>query len=103
VRDSATAPSELPLRIEGRPAARDDAITSILRRKVASVFSPLMAANATFALEAGVWVRRVRLLIVSPDLTGTTCPQPGRNSTYPLVQISEAGSVGHEPDSAIVK
>jgi hypothetical protein len=32
-----------------------------------------MAANATFALKAGVWVRRVRLLIVSPDSTGTTC------------------------------
>ena len=26
-----------------------------------------MAANATFALKAGVWVRRVRLLIVSPN------------------------------------
>src|SRR5262249_28006465 len=52
-----------------------------------------MAANATFALKAGVWVRRVRLLIVSPDSTGTTCPQSGRNSTYPPVQISGAGSV----------
>src|SRR4029077_14742978 len=52
-----------------------------------------MAANATFALKAGVWVRRVRLLIVSPDSTGTTCPQSGRNSTYPPVQISGAGSI----------
>src|SRR4030088_3241910 len=33
----------------------------------ASVFSPLMAASATFALKAGVWFRRARLLIVSPD------------------------------------
>jgi len=28
-----------------------------------SVFSPLMAANATFALNAGVWFRRVRFVI----------------------------------------
>jgi hypothetical protein len=27
----------------------------------------LMAASATFALKAGVWFRRARLLIVSPD------------------------------------
>src|SRR5277367_4503963 len=52
-----------------------------------------MAANATFALKAGVWVRRVRLLIVSPDSTGTACPLSGRNSIYRPVQISEAGSV----------
>src|SRR5882762_8904034 len=32
-----------------------------------SVFSPLTAASATFALKAGVWFRRARLLIVSPD------------------------------------
>jgi hypothetical protein len=61
----------------------------------AIVCSPLMAANAMFALKAGVWVRRVRLLIVSPDSTGTTCPRSGRNSTYPSVQISGAGSKGH--------
>src|SRR3954469_22803099 len=34
----------------------------------ASVFSPLTAARATFALKAGVWFRRGRLLIVSPTL-----------------------------------
>src|SRR5258708_3202833 len=33
----------------------------------ASVRSPLMAASATFALKAGVWFRRGRLFIVSPD------------------------------------
>src|SRR4051812_30640208 len=59
----------------------------------ASVFSPLTAAKATFALKAGVWFRRGRLVIVSPGL------QPfwllsGRNSTYPDVQISWASSVG---------
>jgi hypothetical protein len=40
-----------------------------------------------------VWVRRVRLLIVSPDSTGTACPLSGRNSTYRPVQISGAGSL----------
>src|SRR6202011_613241 len=32
-----------------------------------SVRSPLMAASATLALKAGVWFRRGRLFIVSPD------------------------------------
>src|SRR5271168_4128530 len=59
-----------------------------------------MAANATFALKAGVWFRRVRLLIVSPDSTGTACPLSGRNSTYRPVQISGAGSV-HRFDRGI--
>src|SRR5882724_4485524 len=59
----------------------------------ATVFWPLIAANATFALNAGVWFRRARLLIVSPDSSGTACPLSGRNSTYPLVQISGAGSM----------
>jgi hypothetical protein len=40
-----------------------------------------MAASATFALKAGVWVRRGRLLIVSPDSWHTACPLSGRNST----------------------
>jgi hypothetical protein len=51
-----------------------------------------MAASATFALKAGVWFRRGRLLIVSPDSLGTACPLSGRNSTYRPVQIREAGS-----------
>jgi hypothetical protein len=37
----------------------------------------------------------VRLLIISPDSTGTACPLSGRNSTYRPVQISEAGSASH--------
>src|SRR3954451_16475621 len=58
----------------------------------ASVLSPRTAARATFALKAGVWFRRGRLVIVSPGL------QPfwllsGRNSTYPAVQISRASSM----------
>jgi hypothetical protein len=51
-----------------------------------------MAANATFALNAGVWFRRARLLIVSPDSPGTACPLSGRNSTYRPVQNSGASS-----------
>src|SRR5580704_7348683 len=51
-----------------------------------------MAESATFALKAGVWFRRGRLLIVSPDSRGTACPLSGRNSTYRPVQISAAGS-----------
>src|SRR2546425_12961343 len=52
-----------------------------------------MAAIATFALKAGVWFRRGRLLIVSPDSLGTACPLSGRNSTYRPVQISETSSI----------
>src|SRR5207253_11040787 len=59
-----------------------------------------MAAIATFALKAGVWFRRGRLLIVSPDSLGTACPLSGRNSTYRPVQILEASSA-HECGSAI--
>src|SRR5258705_5035541 len=51
-----------------------------------------MAARATLALKPGVWFRRGRLLIVSPDSLGTACPLSGRNSTYRLVQFLEAGS-----------
>src|SRR6266404_3440223 len=51
-----------------------------------------MAASATFALKAGVWFRRGRLVMVSPDSLGTACPLSGRNSTYRPVQISETSS-----------
>src|SRR3954451_7947117 len=51
-----------------------------------------MEARATLALKPGVWFRRGRLLIVSPDSLGTACPLSGRNSTYRLVQILEAAS-----------
>jgi hypothetical protein len=61
-----------------------------------------MAASATFALKAGVWFRRGRLFIVSPDSRGTACPLSGRNSTYRPVQILEAGSDGVAPLDALV-
>jgi hypothetical protein len=48
-------------------------------------------------LKAGVWFRRGRLVIVSPDSLGTACPLSGRNSTYRLVQISGTGSVWSSP------
>ena len=51
-----------------------------------------MAASATFALKPGVWFRRGRLLMASPDSMGTACPLSGRNSTYRPVQISGTGS-----------
>src|ERR1700738_1198398 len=51
------------------------------------------AASATFALKVGVWFRRGRLFMVSPDSLGTACPLSGRNSTYRLVQISETSSL----------
>src|SRR3954463_9605766 len=57
----------------------------------ASGLSPLTAARATFALKAGVWFRRGRLVIVSP-VRHAYWPLSGRNSTYPAVQISKASS-----------
>src|SRR5215212_8657625 len=57
----------------------------------ASVFSPLMAATATFALKAGLWFRRDRLVIVSPA-RGPSWPPSGRNSTYRPVRIRRASS-----------
>src|SRR5450631_2012473 len=52
-----------------------------------------MAAIAIFALNAGVWFRRGRRVMVSPDSQGTACPLSGRNSTYRPVQISGTGSL----------
>ena len=52
-------------------------------------------------LKAGVWFRRGRLLIVSPDSLGTACPLSARNSTYRPVQISAAGSVAAAPPCRI--
>ena len=63
-----------------------------------------MAASATFALKAGVWFRRGRLFIVSPDSRGTACPLSGRNigteavarapaDGYTLLLVSVANTV----------
>src|SRR5258706_12139052 len=56
-----------------------------------------MAAIATFALKPGVWFRRVRLVIVSPDSQRTACLLSGRNSTYRPVQISGTSSESFVP------
>src|SRR3954449_10032375 len=53
----------------------------------ASVFSPLTAARATFALKAGEWFRRGRLLIVSPALR-PSWPNPGVRAA-PAIQDIE--------------
>jgi hypothetical protein len=52
----------------------------------------LTAAKATFALKAGVWFRRGRLVMGSP-VRHAYWPLSGKNSTYPDVQISRASSV----------
>src|SRR5688500_7320076 len=57
----------------------------------ASVFSPSRAARATFALKAGLWFRRDRLVIVSPARE-PSWPLSGRNATYPPVRIRRASS-----------
>jgi hypothetical protein len=51
----------------------------------------LKAAKATFALNAGVWFRRTRFVISSPDPQQTS-PHSGRKSTHPTVQIPQASS-----------
>lgn len=51
-----------------------------LLRQVGSVFSPLIAANATFALKAGLWFQRTRLVI--PLLFTEIMPRTGRTSTH---------------------
>jgi hypothetical protein len=51
-------------------------------------------------MKVGVWFRRGRLFMVSPDSLGTACPLSGRNSTYRLVQISETSSLGAERPKA---
>src|SRR5476651_1678874 len=62
--------------------------TSNCCARSASVFSPLMAASATFALKTGVWFRRVRFVMLYPDPRRSS-PPSGRKSTYPPVQISQ--------------
>src|ERR1035437_3958222 len=61
--------------------------TSYCCASSASVFSPLMAANATLALNAGEWVRRVRLVMVAPDTR-----HPRRfQAEIPLIELSKFG------------
>src|SRR3954447_6100525 len=61
--------------------------TSNCCAKSASVFSPLRAANATFALKPGLWVRRIRFVMLAPD------PRHHRRfqADPPLIALSEFG------------
>src|SRR3954451_9572662 len=61
--------------------------TSNCCAKSASVFSPLRAANATFALTAGLWGRRIRFVMLAPD------PRHHRRfqADPPLIALSEFG------------
>src|SRR5438552_5394111 len=70
------------------------ACTSYCCASSASVFSPLIAARATFALKAGLWFRRARLLIRDSPVPALM-PISGRNSTYHPVQFCRATSVNH--------
>ena len=56
------------------------------------LFSPPMAAKATFAFKAGLWFRRDRLVVVSPARE-PSWPLPGRNSTQRPARICKASSV----------
>jgi hypothetical protein len=51
----------------------------------ASVFSPLIAANATFALKPGLCVRRARFVILAPDPRHLH----RRQAEKPLIGLSE--------------
>ena len=63
-----------------------------LRRQLSQSSIALDRRKRNFRLEAGVWFRRGRLVMVSPDSLATACPLSGRNSTYRLVQILKASS-----------
>jgi hypothetical protein len=51
----------------------------------ANVFSPLMAAKATFALKLGLCVRRVRFVKLAPDTRQHRRRQAGK----PVIDLSE--------------
>src|SRR5436189_2495907 len=46
-----------------------------------------MAASATFALKAGMWFRRARLLIVSPDSRVNLARRQAETSLIPLFRF----------------
>src|SRR5271157_4551499 len=81
--------SNVPVTNEG---SHEVVCTSCNCASSASVFSPLIAANATFALNVGLWLRRVRLDMF-PSCYAAYSPQSGRESTYRPVQFCPATSV----------
>jgi len=60
-----------------------------------------MAAKATFALKAGLWLRRVRLDMF-PSCCAASSPQSGRESTYRPVQFCPATSEFKTPVPEII-
>jgi hypothetical protein len=60
-----------------------------LLRKCASVLSPWMAAIVTFALKAGVWFRRGRRFMVSPDSQAPACHCQAEIPLIALCKIPE--------------
>jgi hypothetical protein len=58
-----------------------------LLRQLSQCSIALDGSKRHLRFEAGMWFRRGRLLIVSPDSLGTACPLSGGNSTYRPVQI----------------
>src|SRR3954447_23388474 len=55
-----------------------------------SVFSPLMAAIATFALKAGLWFRRGRFVMVAPRFSANLLADLERpNHSAPLSRFPE--------------
>ncbi|WP_420888286.1 GlcG/HbpS family heme-binding protein [Bradyrhizobium elkanii] len=61
--------------------------------------SPLTAAKATFALNAGECVRRLFFVIFAPDSQQESSPLSGRKSTQATVRICEASSVAQDGTS----
>src|ERR1700693_4054448 len=91
------ADRQFVLTVDHRFALSKPALLSAPPKKsFSSVSSPLTAASATFALNAGVWFRRGRLLMFSPVRLPSWRPA-GRNSNYPAVQILPASSLPDGP------
>jgi hypothetical protein len=63
-----------------------------VRRQTNAFATSALAASATFALKAGVWFRRARLLIVSPDSRVNLARRQAETPLIPPVQILEASS-----------
>jgi hypothetical protein len=57
-----------------------------------SVYSPFTAANATLALNAAEWLRRGRLMLSAPFISGAIIAAKCRAVTYTPVQIPGATS-----------
>src|SRR5260370_6232595 len=57
-----------------------------------------MAASATFALKAGVWFRRARLLIVSPDSRANLARRQAETPLIALFRFPEPALLGRRAE-----